>query len=132
MPYVITYVGAVVTLFAIDMVWLSLVAVTFYKTHLGYLLRATPLWPAAVAFYLFYVVGILYFASYPAVQSGGWLRALLTGALFGALAYATYDLSNFATVKDWPLIVVVVDIAWGVVLTSVVSTVGYFIARMFV
>jgi uncharacterized membrane protein len=111
--------------FGIDLVWLSVVARNFYRQHLGHLLSAQVNWGAAILFYLLFIAGIVFFAVRPALEAGGATRALLNGALFGLCAYATYDLTNQATMKDWPLIVTVVDLAWGVVLTAAVACLSY-------
>lgn len=99
----------------VDMIWLGLVARPFYQTHLADFLGPVN-WTAAIVFYLLFLIGLTFFAILPAVHSGQWQVALLYGALFGFFTYATYDLTNLATLKDWPLIVVVVDIAWGAIL----------------
>jgi uncharacterized membrane protein len=88
-------------------------------------------WVAAVVFYLAFIVGILVFAVYPSVDKDSLLRAILLGALFGFFTYSTYDLTNLATLKDWPLSITIIDIAWGMVLTGAVSAVGFFIVSAF-
>ncbi len=111
--------------FAIDLVWLGVVARDFYRRQLGHLLSAQVNWPAAILFYLVFIAGIVFFAIRPALEAGSGLRALTYGAFLGFLAYATYDLTNQATVRDWPTLVTVVDLAWGTVLTALVSFLGY-------
>jgi uncharacterized membrane protein len=86
-------------------------------------------WTAAILFYLLFIVGLVLFVIIPAVEKSSWVHALLFGALFGLITYATYDLTNLATVKDWPLLVTVVDLAWGAVLAASVSIITYFIAN---
>lgn len=86
-------------------------------------------WTAAIIFYLIFIVGIFIFAILPAVEKGSWLRALVLGGLFGFISYATYDLTNMATMKDWPLTIVIIDMIWGFVLTASVSVSGYFIVK---
>jgi uncharacterized membrane protein len=114
---------------AIDMVWLGLVAKNFYLNQIGFLMKSDVNWPAALLFYLLFVVGLVVFVIAPAIEKNSWRHALWYGALFGLITYATYDLTNFATLKDWPLLVTVVDLAWGATLAASVSTVTYFIAR---
>jgi uncharacterized membrane protein len=97
------------------------VARTFYRRHLGPLMAERPNWAAAVAFYLLYVVGVTVFAVLPAADAASLAEAAWRGALFGLVAYATYDLTNAATLRGWPGIVVVVDMAWGMALTAVVA-----------
>ena len=123
------YAATVVTFLAIDFVWLAFVARRFYRKHLGFLLTDQPNWGVAGIFYLLFVVGIVVFAIAPALQAGSLSKALLLGAFFGLVTYATYDLTNHATVKDWPWIVTVVDLCWGVVLSASVSCIGYLAGR---
>ncbi len=129
--YIYLYLLTIPAFFLIDMLWLGFVAKDFYQAKLGYLLGPVN-WPAALTFYALYIVGILIFAVAPALESQSLVKALVLGGLFGFFAYATYDLTNCATVKDWPLIVVVVDIMWGVVLTGSVATVSYWLGKHFV
>jgi uncharacterized membrane protein len=110
------------------MVWLGVVAKDFYQTKLGHIL-GTVNWQAAIIFYLIYIIGILIFATIPAMESVSFSRALILGGLFGFFAYATYDFTNLATLKDWPIIVVVVDILWGTILTGSVAALSYLIGR---
>jgi uncharacterized membrane protein len=107
--------------FLIDMVWLGVVAKGFYRKHLGAMLSPKVNWAAAILFYLVFIVGLLVFVIGPALAAGAPLRALALGALFGFISYATYDLSNLATLKDWPMIVTVVDLIWGSALGGAVS-----------
>lgn len=122
------YLIALPVFFAIDMVWLGLVAKGFYRGQIGSLLKTDVNWVAAISFYLLFIGGLVYFVIEPAVKNGTWSSALLVGALFGLMTYATYDLTNLATLKDWPLLVTFVDMAWGMVLAASVSTVTYVIA----
>lgn len=114
--------------FAIDMVWLVLVAKKFYSQHLGYIMRPDVGWAAAIIFYLLFIAGLVTFVISPAVEKQSWLHALIFGAFFGLITYSTYDLTNLATIKDWPLIVTVVDLIWGMVLSASISVITYFIA----
>ena len=127
--YVKLYALTVPVFFAIDMVWLGLVARTFYKTRLASLLRTEVNWPAAFTFYFIYIAGILLFAVVPNLERGTLGRCMLWGGLFGFFTYATYDLTNLATLKDWPLSVAIVDIVWGTVLCTAVSASSYGIGR---
>lgn len=126
--YIYLYLLTIPVFFAIDMVWLGLVATKFYKSQIGFLLGPVN-WTAAVIFYLLYIIGILIFAVSPALQEGSLVKAVIMGALFGFFAYATYDFTNLSTIKDWPLLVSVVDIAWGTILTSSVATASFLIGR---
>lgn len=118
------YAISVPVFFLIDMVWLGVVARGFYQAQIGHLLGDVN-WVAAIIFYLVFLIGLTFFAIYPAVEAGKLGTALLYGALFGFFTYATYDMTNLATLKDWPLAVVVVDIAWGTVLGAAVAGVTY-------
>jgi len=117
--------------FAIDMVWLGFVARRFYRTHLGAWLAPKPNWAAAVAFYVLFITGLVVFVVAPAVDAGSWADALWRGALFGLITYATYDLTNQATMRDWPAIVTVVDMAWGTTLAASVAIATYGLAAAF-
>lgn len=114
---------------AIDMVWLGLVAKNFYRQQIGALLKPDVNWIAAIAFYLLFIAGLVFFVIAPAVEKKQWLHALLTGAFFGLVTYATYDLTNLAVAKDWPVLVTIVDLAWGMTLGALVTTLTYFIAQ---
>ncbi len=114
---------------AIDAVWLFTMSGRFYKAQLGDLMRDQPNLPVALLFYVFYVAGVLVLAVMPGVEAGSVLKAAAYGALLGFVAYGTYDITNLSTVRDWPVIVTVVDLVWGSVLTATVATVGYYAAR---
>ncbi|MGA0211859.1 MAG: DUF2177 family protein [Flavobacteriaceae bacterium] len=114
--------------FAIDMVWLGFVARGFYREQIGTLMKSDVNWAAAIIFYLIFIAGLVVFVISPAVEKQSWTHALLFGALFGLVCYATYDLTNLAVAKDWPLLVTIVDLIWGAALAASVSTITYFIA----
>lgn len=116
---------AIPVFFAIDMIWLGFVARNFYKNNLDHLLSPNVNWPAAFAFYFMYLAGILLFAVRPGLEAQSLARACLWGALFGFFTNATYDLTNLATLRDWPMTVVVIDIAWGTVLCTMVAARGW-------
>ena len=120
------YLLTALVFFAIDLVWLGLVARGLYQRLLGHLLGDVN-WIAAVVFYLLFIVGIFIFAITPAVARDSAGHALLMGALFGFFTYATYDLTNLATLEGWPVSMVFIDIAWGAVLTGAVAFAGYHI-----
>lgn len=122
------YVLSVPVFFLIDFLWLGLIAKPFYDRHLGYLLRGQVLWWAAILFYLLFLLGLVVFVIAPAVESGSLSKAVLLGLFFGFITYQTYELTNYALIRDWPLIVVVVDILWGMVLSSLVSAVTFLAA----
>lgn len=106
---------------ALDLLWLGVVMKDFYRAQIGHLMAQNfALWPA-VAFYILYAIGLAFFAVMPGIQAESVVRAALLGAALGCIAYATYDLSNWATLRDWPALVVFADIAWGTLLSAVLS-----------
>jgi uncharacterized membrane protein len=121
------YIIALPVFFMIDIIWLTLVARKFYNRHLGFLMRPDVNWYAAIIFYLLFIAGLIVFVISPALEKRSLIHALLFGALFGLITYATYDLTNLATLKDWPVIVTVVDLLWGMVLSAAVSAITYLI-----
>jgi uncharacterized membrane protein len=127
--YLKLYVLTVPVFFIIDLMWLGVIAKGFYQRNLSYVLSPQVNWPAAIIFYLLYIAGILIFAVVPAVTKDSWQHAIMYGALFGFFTYMTYELTNLALLKDWPLNIVVVDIIWGVVLCAAVATLSFILAR---
>ena len=127
--YLKLYLLTVPVFFVIDILWLGVVAKGFYQKNLKYILSPNVNWTAAIIFYLIYIAGILIFAVLPAVAKDSLRHAAVWGALFGFFTYATYDLTNLALLKDWPIIIVIVDILWGVVLCSAVATLSFFVAK---
>lgn len=123
--YLKLYSIILVAFFAIDMIWLGFVARTFYREQLGFLLAPKTNWIAAIIFYLLFILGILVFVVEPGLKDDSLRTTLLRAALFGLVTYATYDLTNLATVKDWPVLVTVVDMIWGTVLSVTVSLVSF-------
>lgn len=118
------YVAAGLTFLALDLIWLGYVAYGFYRTELGPLLAEPINIPAAAAFYLIFLSGLTFFAISPALTEGGMSRALVLGALFGFFCYATYDLTNLATIKGFPIRVALVDMVWGAVLSGISAAAG--------
>lgn len=118
--FISLYAIAVPVFFLIDMIWLGVIAKNFYQSRLGHLLGDVN-WVAAITFYLIFLVGLTYFAIYPSAEAKAIGQAILLGALFGFFTYATYDLTNLATLRDWPLSVTIVDMVWGTVLGAAVS-----------
>lgn len=126
---IFTYLLTLVVFLGIDMVWLGIVAKNLYKKYLGSFLTPDVNWGAALFFYALFVIGILIFAVFPGIEKQSLVRTVVLGALFGLFTYATYDLTNFATLKGWPLTIVVIDIFWGMVLTATVALAGFYIAK---
>ena len=127
--YAKLYLATLAAFFVVDMLWLGLIAKTFYRKYLGYLMAPSVNWPAAIIFYLLFIVGILVFVVLPGLEKQSLKITIIRAVLFGLITYATYDLTNLATVKDWPLAVTLVDLAWGMVLTTLVSMAGFFAGK---
>ena len=127
--YLKLYFASLVVFFAVDMVWLGLVAGSFYKKHLGYLMAPTINWYAAIIFYLLFILGILVFVVLPGIKENSLQNTILRAVLFGLITYATYDLTNLATIKDRPLTITLVDLVWGMVLSTIVSVAGFYVAK---
>lgn len=125
------YFVALFTFLVIDGLWLTTIAKSFYAKHLGYLMTKTPNLTAAGIFYLIYIFGLIVLVISPALQKNSLMSAILMGALFGLCGYVTYDLTNMATIKDWPLIVTIVDLIWGTFLSGAVAGVSYWILTKF-
>jgi uncharacterized membrane protein len=123
----LAYAATFIALAALDFLWLGVVAKSFYRDGIGHLMAPSPNLFAAAAFYLLYPIGLVVFAVLP--SGGEWLRALLLGALFGAFCYGTYDLTNLAVLKDWPLPVTLADIAWGAVVSAAGASAGAWVLR---
>ena len=117
-------VATVLAMLVLDGIWLGLVARGFYRQHLGFLMADQVNWGAAVLFYGLYAIGLTVFVTIPSIDAGSVGTALWRGALFGLVAYATYDLTNQATLKGWPVIVTAVDLAWGVLLSAAVGAIA--------
>jgi uncharacterized membrane protein len=130
LKFVVAYVGAALTFAAVDFVWLTNMTERFYKPVIGPILAPKPDMVAAVLFYAIYIGGIVFIAIAPALKEGAWTRALLNGAVLGFIAYATYDLTNQATLSVWSWKLTIVDLCWGTMLTAVAATGGYFATRL--
>lgn len=126
--FAILYAISVPVFFLIDMLWLGVVAKNFYQSKLSHLMGDIN-WVAAIIFYLVFLVGLTFFAMYPAVTKGTLLTAVVLGGLFGFFTYATYDLTNLATLRNWPLSVTLVDMLWGTLLGASVSVLTVFIYK---
>ncbi len=129
-PYIASFVATAVVFFGLDFIWLSQM-IGFYRAMLGDLLAQQPDMAAAIAFYVIYLAGVFYFSVLPAIARGTLSSALFSGGLFGFVAYATYDLTNMATLRDWPLILTAVDVAWGAFVTAAASAAGYWLGTRY-
>ncbi len=116
---------------AIDMVWLLVISKNLYAKYLGYLMTDHVRIGAAAIFYLIFVVGLLFFVITPALSKDSWTHALFAGMFFGFVTYATYDLTNLAVVKDWPVAITIIDLIWGTFLSSTTATVSFLLIRLF-
>ena len=123
------YLIALPVFILIDIIWLGFVAKDFYAKQIGTLMKTDVNWIAAVIFYLIFIAGLVVFVINPAMEKNSWTQALLFGALFGFVCYATYDLTNLAVAKDWPVLVTIVDLMWGAFISASVSIITYFIAN---
>lgn len=129
MTYLKLYGMTAVAFFAIDIVWLGVIASKFYDRHLSAIMREEVNVGAAAGFYLLYIAGIVVFAVLPGLEAGTLGRAAILGAFFGLVAYATFDLTSMALIEGFNWTVVVVDLVWGTVLTASVASVGYAAGR---
>lgn len=123
--YIKLYLLTVPIFFLVDMIWLGIVARNFYQKNLSFILSPEVNWIAAISFYLIYIIGIIIFAVVPALEKDSLAAAIIWGALFGFFTYATYELTNLALIRQWPLKVVLVDIAWGSFLCSTVAALSF-------
>ena len=119
------YFIALPVFLVIDLIWLGFIAKDLYAKHLGYLMTTNINWISAIIFYLLFIVGIVIFVVTPAINKGSLMDALLYGALFGLITYATYDLTNLATIKSWPIFITIIDLIWGSTLSALVSVITY-------
>lgn len=115
---------------AIDFIWLNFIAKDIYSTKIGHLLAESPKLFPALIFYLIFIIGVIIFAVLPGYEAQNVWKTVMLGALFGLLTYATYDLTNLATLKNWPVSVTIIDLIWGTSVSTVTSLAGYYIARM--
>lgn len=123
-PYLAAYAGTALTMVALDLVWLGVLARPWYQQGIGHLMVETPHLPTAAVFYGVYALGLVLFAVKPPGQAPGWARTVATAALFGFFAYATYDLTNLATLRDWPLGLSLLDMAWGTLVSAAAAAAG--------
>lgn len=124
------YLIAFIVFLVIDAIWLGFVANKFYRNQIGFIMKATPNYVAAIIFYLLFIVGLVYFVIQPGIEAESIGKVLLGGLLFGLITYATYDLTNLATLKDWPLTVTIIDLIWGSTLSISVSVATYYLYRL--
>lgn len=131
MRYLLAYLGAGLTMGVLDAVWLTVMGSRLYRPVIGSIMADRPDMRAAVAFYLLYVFGIVFLAVMPALKEGSLVRALISAAVLGLVAYATYDLTNQATLKVWSVHITLIDMAWGTLVTTAAAMGGYLLAQRF-
>ncbi|TAK98124.1 MAG: DUF2177 family protein [Rhodospirillaceae bacterium] len=127
--YLTAYVCTTTIHFTVDMIWIGYLARDIYRAGMGPIMRDPINIPVAVLFYVIYAIGLVLFAVGPALNSGAWRTALVWGALFGFFTYATYDLTNLATLQQFPATMAMIDLAWGTILSACSATGGFFVAR---
>jgi len=127
MNYLKMYIIAFIIFLAIDAIWLGLVAPKFYKSQIGHLMSEKPNLIAALVFYVLFVIGIVYFVVAPGIDAQSISKILVAGALFGFMTYATYDLTNLATLRDWPIKVTIIDLIWGTSLSTLIGVGTFYI-----
>lgn len=130
MNFLKLYLVSIPIFFAIDLFWLGVIGKTLYKEQIGHLMAHEIRWGAAVFFYLIYLFGLVFFAIWPAFKESNWSQALVYGALFGLICYSTYDLTNLATLKGWPIKIVCYDLIWGAFLSGIVSLITFWIGTI--
>jgi len=125
------YLITLVVFFTIDIIWLGKVAKNIYQNEIGFIMADKVNWLAAIIFYLIFIFGLIFFVINPAIQKDSWLAACLMGMLFGFISYATYDLTNLATLANWPLKITIIDLLWGTTLGGLVSTISFYLIKLF-
>lgn len=131
MKTTIAYAGTLIVFLAVDAIWLGLVARTFYRDQLGELMLPSPNLAVAAIFYVFFAAAIVFLVVLPGLAAGSLTTVIINGAILGLAAYGTYDITNLATLKSWPVMVTIVDMAWGTFLTAFAATGGFLVARLF-
>lgn len=127
----ITFFVAFAVFMVIDLIWIGVVAAPFYRKQIGFLMAKSVNWAAAILFYIIFIAGMVIFVIYPALTNQSFSSALIMGALYGLVTYATYDLTNLATLEGWPMPMVIVDMLWGISLSVLVSSITYVLMNAF-
>ncbi|GAB4219503.1 MAG: DUF2177 family protein [Candidatus Microgenomates bacterium] len=120
---------AFIVFLGIDMIWLGFIGKNIYQQYLGYLMTNKVNWLAAFIFYILFIIGLLIFVINPAIAEKSLYKAIIYGALYGLVTYATYDLTNLATIKNWPLLITIIDLLWGTFLSTLVSIITFLIVK---
>jgi len=129
MKFLVHYVIVLLVFFAVDLVWLGIIAKDLYAKLLGHLMAKSVNWPAAMIFYLIFILGLVIFVIQPTLADGHVIKGLGMAALFGLVTYATYDLTNLATLRDWPILITIIDLAWGTTLSTLVTLISVLILQ---
>jgi uncharacterized membrane protein len=124
------YLITLVVFLILDAIWLGLIARRLYQSQIGFIMAKQPKWAAAGIFYLLFVAGVVVFCVSPGLREGSWVRAAWRAALFGLVTYATYDLTNLATLEGWPLTVTVIDLIWGTFLSTATTLLSMWLLRL--
>jgi len=127
--FLLTYAAMTITFLGVDLLWLGVIGKPLYQKYLGHLMRQDVKWVAAIIFYLLFILGILIFVVLPAYQKDSWSQTLIYGALFGFFTYMTFELTAYSVLKDWKLPIVFIDIVWGMILTTIVSAIGFWVIQ---
>jgi uncharacterized membrane protein len=129
LKYLGIYFSFLISLIAVDMIWLLVIAKTMYRDSMGDLMADEPKIAAGIAFYVLYAIGVCIFVIMPAINKQSWFDAVMYGALFGFFCYMTYDLTNLSVIRNFPTQLAFIDIAWGSFATALVSGVTYWVAN---
>ena len=130
--YLISYMLTLIAFLILDLMWLGFIANGIYEKFLGYLMAEEVNWGAAIVFYSLFVASLFVFVIRPSIKKNSPTSALALGGFFGLVTYATFELTNYATLKGWPIQMVVIDMLWGTILGAIVCIVGYFITKILV
>ena len=128
MQFLKVYALTLVIFFLVDIVWLGVISKKLYKEYLGHLMAPNVNWAAALVFYFLFIAGLVFFVIMPAIEKRDLMYAITVGAFFGLITYGTYDLTNLATLRDWPLNITIIDLIWGTFLNAATSGITYFVA----
>lgn len=123
------YLISLVVFFAIDLFWLGIIAKNLYREQIGFLISDEVRWGPAILFYFLYIAGLVFFALLPVFNEGSWVLALIYGGFFGLVCYATYDLTNLATIARWPIKIVVYDLLWGTFISGITCLITFWIGN---
>ncbi|MGM0379820.1 MAG: DUF2177 family protein [Bacillota bacterium] len=129
MNYIKSFLVTFSVFMVIDLIWLGVVAKNLYQKYLGYIMTSNINWIAAVIFYIIFVIGMLYFAIIPALDDMSLKKAIINGMAYGFITYATYDLTNLATLEDWPIFITIIDMIWGTTLAGLTTVISYLILK---